>query len=137
VEVRLGHPGLRRQSSSHCTDTNEDADHIYMMFSATFPKFAREMASQYMASDYLRIRVGRAGQSHKNIRQEVLWVDHEQKRQAVYDLLFTDPANVGRTLIFCNSKNTVDLLDDFLYNRGLPTTSIHSDRNQREREDAL
>jgi ATP-dependent RNA helicase DDX3X len=29
------------------------------------------------------------------------------------------------------------MVDDFLYNRGLPTTSLHSDRTQREREDAL
>ncbi|KAK4543379.1 hypothetical protein LTR36_005522 [Oleoguttula mirabilis] len=116
-------------------DTNEDADHIYMMFSATFPKGAREMARQYMAKDYFRIKVGRAGQAHTNIRQSVVYVDQNQKREAVFDLLFQ--MEPGRTLIFCNSKPTVDLLDDFLYNRGLPTTSIHSDRNQREREDAI
>ena len=40
-------------------------------------------------------------------------------------------------MIFVNSKKAVDFLDDFLYNRGLPTTSIHADRNQREREDAM
>lgn len=116
-------------------DTNEDADHIYMMYSATFPKGAREMARQYMSEDYFRIRVGRPGQAHKNIRQAVVYVDHDQKREAVFDLLFS--MEPGRTLIFCNAKPTVDLLDDFLYNRGLPTTSIHSDRNQREREDAM
>ncbi|KAK5114203.1 hypothetical protein LTR85_010268 [Meristemomyces frigidus] len=116
-------------------DTNEDADHVYMMFSATFPKTAREMARQYMASDYFRVKVGRAGQAHKNIRQAVVYVDQNQKREAVFDLLFQ--MEPGRTLIFCNSKAQVDLLDDFLYNRGLPTTSIHGDRNQREREDAF
>lgn len=116
-------------------DTNEDADHIYMMFSATFPKGARLLAREYMAQDYVRIRVGRAGQAHKNIRQAVIYVDRDNKKQACYDLLYqSEPA---RTLIFCNSKPTVDLLDDFLYNRGLPTTSIHSDRTQREREDAM
>lgn len=116
-------------------DTNEDADHVYLMFSATFPKGARELAREYMAEDYMRIRVGRAGQSHKNIRQTVIYVDHDQKRNACFDLLFqSEPA---RTIIFCNLKPTVDLLDDFLYNRGLPTTSIHSDRSQREREDAM
>lgn len=29
------------------------------------------------------------------------------------------------------------MVDDFLYNKGMPVTSIHSDRTQREREDAL
>lgn len=108
---------------------------MYMMFSATFPKGAREMAREYMASDYLRIKVGRPGQVHKNVNQDVIYVDQNQKREAVFDLIYS--MEPGRTLIFCNSKAQVDLLDDFLYNRGLPTTSIHGDRNQREREDAL
>ena len=108
---------------------------MYMMYSATFPKGARAMAREYMAEDHIRVRVGRAGQAHKNIRQAVIYVDRNQKREAVFDLLFQ--MEPGRTMIFCNSKAQVDLLDDFLYNRGLPTTSIHSDRNQREREDAM
>lgn len=108
---------------------------MYMMFSATFPKGARQVARDYMESDYLRIRVGRAGQAHKNIKQEIIEVDRNRARDAVYDLLFSmEPA---RTLIFCNAKASVDLLDDYLYNKGLPTTSIHSDRSPREREDAM
>jgi len=43
----------------------------------------------------------------------------------------------SRTLVFVNSKRTADYLDDFLFNKGLPSTSIHADRTQREREDAL
>ena len=43
----------------------------------------------------------------------------------------------ARTLIFVNSKARADFVDDYLFNMGLPSTSIHSDRNQREREDAL
>ena len=42
-----------------------------------------------------------------------------------------------RTMIFVNNKKAADFLDDHLYNRGLPTTSIHSDRRQVEREDAM
>ena len=116
-------------------DTNEDADHIYMMFSATFPKDARKLAREYMTEDYVRINVGRAGQTHKNVRQAVIYVDQDQKKEACFDLLFqSEPA---RTIIFCNSKPGVDLLDDYLFNRGLPTTSIHGDRSQSEREDAM
>ncbi|KAK3071842.1 hypothetical protein LTR53_007904 [Teratosphaeriaceae sp. CCFEE 6253] len=116
-------------------DTNEDADHVFLMFSATFPKVARDMAGQYMTDDYARIRVGRTSSAHRDIRQSIIYVDRDQKREAVYDLLLQGEPK--RTLIFCNSKAAVDLLDDFLYNRGLPTTSIHSDRNQKEREDAM
>lgn len=38
-------------------DVNVDADHTYMMFSATFPKSARRLAKEYMEEDYLRIKV--------------------------------------------------------------------------------
>lgn len=105
------------------------------MTSATFPKGVRKLANEYLADDFCRIRIGQSASAHKNIRQNVIWVDSDQKQQAAYDLLFKgEPV---RTMIFCNSKMTVDKLDDFLYNRGLPTTSIHADRNQREREDAM
>ena len=117
-------------------DTNDDADHIFLMFSATFSREMRALARQYMAQgeDY-RLTVGRAGSSHRNIEQDIILVDGNRKLDACYDLLYaSDPA---RTLIFCNSKRTVDMLDAHLYNRMLPTTSIHSDRNQREREDSM
>lgn len=53
------------------SDSNVDADHVYMMFSATFPKQARIVAKEYMASDHIRIRVGRAGSTHVNVTQKV------------------------------------------------------------------
>ena len=116
-------------------DTNDDADHVYLMFSATFSKEMRALARQYMAQGDYRLTVGRAGSSHRNIDQDIILVDGNKKLDACYDLLYaSEPA---RTLIFCNSKRTVDMLDAHLYNRFLPSTSIHSDRGQREREDSM
>lgn len=57
------------------------------------------------------------------------------KNKCLYDLLISMPPS--RTLIFVNTKKQADLLDDYLFNMGLPSTSIHSDRTQREREDAM
>lgn len=54
-------------------DSNEDDDHVYMMFSATFPKEARKVAKKYMANDHVRIRVGRIGSTHLNVTQKVCW----------------------------------------------------------------
>ncbi|KAL8796803.1 MAG: hypothetical protein Q9195_000886 [Heterodermia aff. obscurata] len=102
-------------------------DHTFMMFSATFPKDARALAKEYMAMDHIRIRVGRAGSTHVNVEQT--------KRDALFDLLLSMPPS--RTIVFVNNKKAADFLDDYLFNKGLPSTSIHSDRTQREREDAL
>lgn len=53
------------------SDTNEDADHRYMMFSATFNKACRQLARKYLAADHVRIRIGRPGSCHINVDQVV------------------------------------------------------------------
>ena len=64
-----------------------------------------------------------------------MWCDGDKKMKALYDLLLSMPPS--RTLIFVKFKKTADFVDDYLFNLGLPSTSIHSDRTQSEREDAL
>jgi ATP-dependent RNA helicase DDX3X len=116
-------------------DMNTDADHTYLMFSATFPKEARRLAREYMEDEVLKIKVGRVGSTHQNITQNIVYVEESSKNQALFDLIFS--LEPSRTLVFVNSKAKCDLVDDYLYNKGLPCTSLHSDRTQREREDAL
>ncbi|KAJ5594348.1 uncharacterized protein N7459_000556 [Penicillium hispanicum] len=116
-------------------DMNEDEDHRYLMFSATFNKECRKLARSYLCNDYVRIRIGRTGSSHLNVAQTVHYVEDRQKKRALYDLLISMVPI--RTLVFVNSKEQVDFVDDFLFNSGLPSTSIHGGRTQREREDAI
>lgn len=126
-------PQLR--SLLETSDVNQDDNRHCYMFSATFRKPVRKLASEFLADNFIRITVGRSGSTSKNITQNVVWVENFRKKEAVYDLLCTAPA--ARTMIFVNYKRTADALDDYLYNLKLPTTSIHADRTQREREDAL
>ncbi|KAH0320330.1 DEAD/DEAH box RNA helicase, partial [Aureobasidium melanogenum] len=116
-------------------DANEDPDHAYLMFSATFPKESRKIARSFMNPDFVRVRIGRAGSTHKNVTQDIVFVERNQKKQALYDLLMSRPA--CRTLVFCNSKPAVEELDDYLYNREIPTIFMHGDRSQLERQDAM
>lgn len=105
------------------------------MFSATFPKESRKIARSFMDADHVRVRIGRAGSTHKNVTQDIIFVERNQKKQAIYDLLMSRPA--CRTLVFCNSKGAVEELDDYLYNREIPTIFMHGDRSQLERQDAM
>lgn len=106
-----------------------------MLFSATFPTAIRKLAKAHLAENYLRIRVGRIGSTHENIKQDIIFVEPSMKKTALFDLIASlEPA---RTIIFVNSKRTADELDDFLFNKELPCTSMHADRTQREREDAM
>ncbi|KAJ5820329.1 ATP-dependent RNA helicase ded1 [Penicillium riverlandense] len=116
-------------------DVNEDADHHYLMFSATFNKACRKLARTYLGEEHVRIRIGRPGSTHINVAQQILFVEDRSKKQALYDLIMS--MLPIRTLIFVNTKDQVDFVDDFLYNMGLPSTSIHSGRTQIEREDAI
>lgn len=50
---------------------NEDEDHRYLMFSATFNKECRKLAREYLSTDHIRISVGRAGASHIQVSQVV------------------------------------------------------------------
>ncbi|KAF1810943.1 putative DEAD/DEAH box RNA helicase [Eremomyces bilateralis CBS 781.70] len=116
-------------------DVNEDADHAYLMFSATFPRPVRHLAGKYMSKDFVRVKCGRIGSATNNVCQRIIWVDREKKEQCLLDLLNTLPAT--RTVIFVRSKRSADMLDDFLYRNQLPCTSIHGNKTQAEREDAM
>lgn len=107
----------------------------YGLFSATFPKAARDLAKEHLSSAHVRFRVGRAGSTTENIRQTIIHVPRDEKRQMLSQLL--GEMHGVRTIIFVNSRQEVDNLDDFLYNIQLPVTSIHSERTQSERESAL
>lgn len=114
----------------------EDGNINYLMFSATFPKAVQRIAREHVSTEHVRIRVGRAGSTTKNIIQDIIYVDKQSKLQALEDLLFAHPP--ARTIIFANSRRTVDELDDHFFNNlKMPVTSIHGDRTQLEREDSM
>ncbi|KAI1300441.1 P-loop containing nucleoside triphosphate hydrolase protein [Xylaria venustula] len=113
----------------------EEGNVKYMLFSATFPTEIRKLARTHLAETHIRIRVGRIGSTHENIQQDVIFTDPFMKKQALLDLLYSKKP--ARTIIFVNSKRMADELDDFLFNKDLPCTSMHADRTQREREDAM
>jgi len=41
------------------------------MFSATFNKGCRKLARKFLATDHVRVRIGRAGSAHQNVKQVV------------------------------------------------------------------
>ncbi|OAR01146.1 hypothetical protein LLEC1_06088 [Akanthomyces lecanii] len=107
----------------------------YGLFSATFPKEARDLAKEHLAAAHVRFRVGRAGSTTENIKQIVIKAEPHEKRNLLLQLL--NEMHGVRTIIFANSRQEVDCLDDFLFNMKLPVTSMHSDRTQLEREAAM
>ncbi|GMH82976.1 hypothetical protein TL16_g09442, partial [Triparma laevis f. inornata] len=105
-----------------------------MMFSATFPHEIQRLASDFM-KDYVFLTVGRVGSACKDVTQSVEYVENNDKLETLMRFLAT--ITEGLILIFVETKRSCDYIEDRLSREGFPSTSIHGDRTQREREDAL
>ncbi|EJU03568.1 DEAD-domain-containing protein [Dacryopinax primogenitus] len=106
-----------------------------LMFSATFPRDIQMLAKEFL-KDYIFLSVGRVGSTSENITQRIEFVEDHDKRSYLLDILTAEGQN-GLTLIFVETKRMADMLSDFLMGSSIPATSIHGDRTQREREQAL
>ncbi|KAA8492906.1 ATP-dependent RNA helicase DDX3Y [Porphyridium purpureum] len=108
-------------------------DRQTLMFSATFPREIQQLASDFL-NDYIFLSVGRVGSTTDFIQQRLEFVREEDKRDFLLDELNSVP---GLTLVFVETKRGADSLEYFLSQQGYPATSIHGDRSQQEREQAL
>lgn len=110
-------------------------DRQTLMFSATFPRDIQMLARDFL-KDYIFLSVGRVGSTSENITQRIEYVEDEDKKSLLLDIL-TSSSEKGLILIFVETKRMADNLCDFLIAQNFAATSIHGDRTQRERERAL
>jgi len=105
-----------------------------LMFSATFPKDIRQLATDFLKQSHLFLKVGRVGSTTESIKQNIkLITDREKQAEVLKDIRDIK----GRTLIFAETKRDTDQLARFLFNQGFSASGIHGDRSQNEREAAL
>ncbi|XP_020089239.1 DEAD-box ATP-dependent RNA helicase 52C-like [Ananas comosus] len=112
-----------------------------MLFSATFPLEMQRLAADFL-SNYVCLAVGRVGSSSALICQRVDYISDVEKGNHLRDLLYEQRARrvdnkQALTLVFVETKRGADFLEHWLSVKGLPATSIHGDKTQRERELAL
>ncbi|KAF8782344.1 putative ATP-dependent RNA helicase DDX4 like protein [Argiope bruennichi] len=105
-----------------------------LMFSATFPEEIQKMASEFM-HNYLFLTVGIVGAANADVEQTFFKVQQYDKRQKLLSLL--KESGTDRTLVFVEQKRNADFIASLCSQSNIPTTSIHGDRLQREREEAL
>lgn len=117
-----------------CSDMPPTSKRQTLMFSATFPAEIQNLAKDFL-KEYIFLTVGRVGSASENIVQRIEYVEEEDKRSMLLDMLQNQTE--GLVLIFVETKRAVDSLEDFLLDRNIQCGSIHGDRQQREREDAL
>lgn len=106
-----------------------------LMFSATFPKEIQKLASSFL-QDYIFVSVGRIGSTTDLVTQKFIQVPESGKDSTLIQLLRQD-VTPGLTLIFVETKKKAESLSNLLQSMRLPVASIHGDRNQRERNEAI
>merc|ERR1711988_1001199 len=104
-----------------------------LMFSATFPRTIQQLAADFM-HEPVKVTVGKVGAASGNVTQNCMQVEDADKPQALRELLADNP---GLTIVFTETKRNADDLEQYLNEAGFPATSIHGDRTQQEREQAL
>jgi len=130
------------------TDMDKMVDHKSMpargerktlMFSATFSKEIQELALKYL-HNYTYIVVGMVGAANTDVHQTILQVEGCKKRQTLVNHIadILKMSEDEKILVFVERKKIADFLASFLCtNEKLRVTSIHGDRYQSQREEAL
>ena len=103
------------------------------MFSATFPS---EIQKYEFMDNYLFVEVGLVGGACSDVTQTFFQVSQYEKREKLLENI-RDISGKAKTLVFVETKKTADFIASYMCQSGFATTSIHGDRLQREREEAL
>jgi probable ATP-dependent RNA helicase DDX4 len=106
------------------------------MFSATFPIGVQKAAKAFLKAEYVFVVIGIVGGACSDVHQEFLQIERSEKRAKLIEIIKETNAD-EKILVFCNSKKGADFLAASLSNNGISTTSIHGDRMQSQREQAL
>ena len=111
------------------------------MFSATFPDAISRLANEFL-HNHLHLQVGMVGGACSDVRQsfhDVTQMSKMQRNELLVDMLQEQlkKNKKDKTLIFVEQKKHADVLALFLCQEDIPTTTMHGDRAQEEREMAL
>ncbi|KOX80952.1 ATP-dependent RNA helicase vasa, isoform A [Melipona quadrifasciata] len=109
-----------------------------LMFSATFPDEVQHLARRFL-NNYLFLAVGIVGGACSDVEQNFYEIAKNKKKDLLREILEREngAGTLGGTLVFVEMKKRADFIAVFLSENNYPTTSIHGDRLQRQREEAL
>uniref|UniRef100_A0A670JN91 RNA helicase n=1 Tax=Podarcis muralis TaxID=64176 RepID=A0A670JN91_PODMU len=126
-------PDMKKLISSPGMPSKENRQTL--MFSATFPEEIQRLAGEFLKAEYLFVVVGQVGGACSDVQQTILKVNQYDKREKLVEIL--NGTGDKRTMVFVETKKKADFIATFLCQENIATTSIHGDREQREREEAL
>lgn len=113
-----------------------NVDHVTqtLLFSATIPDDMKKIIKKFL-KDPVSIKTLREGITAKEVKQSYFLVKQSDKVDALARLVDTYTPRL--TLVFCNTKKSVDDLYEVLIERGYNCDKIHGDIKQSQRIDTL
>lgn len=121
-----------REILSKCTMSK--TERCTFMFSATFPEEIQKMAQDFL-NNYIFLAIGTVGGANTDVEQLIYKTGRFDRRAKLVEIL--NEIGQERTMVFVEHKKEADQIAFFLIQKGYPTTSIHGDRLQSQREKAL
>jgi len=109
---------------------------VTTLFSATMPPAVERLSRKYLRKPAV-ITIGEAGRAVDTVEQRVDFVNgDEKKKHRMIDILnnggFSPPI-----IVFVNQKKTADMVAKDISRSGWSTATLHSGKNQEQREAAL
>ncbi|CAD6196598.1 unnamed protein product [Caenorhabditis auriculariae] len=118
-----------------------------LMFSATYPETVQKVAKDFLKDDYVMIAIDKIGAANKCVLQEFIYCTRGEKKEKFLELLGVDIQNYStsrecdiykkKTIVFVSQKKFADTLGGILSQTDIPSITIHGDRLQAQRSDAM
>lgn len=108
-----------------------------LMFSATVSNEVARTASS-MASNLIRISCGKANEPNKSVKQVAIWVESNQKKNKLFEILSSPRHFKPPAVVFVGSRLGSELLSDAItVSTGLKTIAIHGEKTMKERREGM
>ncbi|KAL3934102.1 MAG: hypothetical protein SGBAC_010105 [Bacillariaceae sp.] len=111
-------------------------DRQSLLTSATLNKKLERLCREKWMDDPIRISIGRTGQSSAHVEQHVMCLPNAQAKEGFLKEMLPVFCDVGRTLVFCATREGCEALGQKLQ-AILPTVTLHGDKHASDRKAAL
>lgn len=107
---------------------------VTMLFSATLPDTVKKLAQNYLKSP-VEVEIESSRTSEGLIEHSLFWVEEDEKLQLLQNVTIIE--NPDSCIIFCRTKDRVDMVVDHLTKLGYDCDKIHGGMIQEDRLDVM
>lgn len=105
-----------------------------LFFSATMPRAIKELADKYLTNP-AEVAVTPVAKTADRVAQKVVLVNQPEKTALL--TIFLQTEETERTLVFSRTKHGADKIVRLLAAAGIPSSAIHGNKSQAQREKAI